>query len=58
MKTIDDLMRAPDKKLVEKFYQDVKAYRVWVDSDINWPHKFMLDTELTWLEDKTPVADL
>ncbi|MGP3777841.1 nucleotidyltransferase domain-containing protein [Halanaerobium saccharolyticum] len=58
IKTIDDLMRAPDKKLVEKFYQDVKAYRDWVDSGINWPHKFLLDTELTWLEDKTPVADL
>ena len=58
IKTIDDLMRAPDKKLVEKFYQDVKAYRDWVEPGINWPHKFLLDTELTWLEDKTPVADL
>lgn len=58
IKTIDDLMTAPNQKVVEKFYQDIKAYRDWVDSDINWPHKFMLDTELTWLDDKTPVADL
>ncbi|RCW54615.1 MULTISPECIES: nucleotidyltransferase domain-containing protein [Halanaerobium] len=58
MKTIDDLMAIPDQKLVEKFYQVIKTYKNWVDTDINWPHQFMLDTELTWLEDKTPVADL
>ena len=45
LETIDNLMRAPNKKLVEKFYQDVKAYRDWVDKEMNWPYKFMLDTD-------------
>lgn len=58
MKTIDDLMNAPNQKLVEKFYQDIKVYRDWSDIDINWPNIFMQDTELSWLDDKTAVADL
>lgn len=58
MKTIDQLMNAPDQERINQFYQNIKDFKDWPQSDLRWPNIFMQDTELTWLDDKTPVADL
>ncbi|RAK04862.1 hypothetical protein C8C77_1389 [Halanaerobium saccharolyticum] len=58
MGIIDQLMSAPNQKLIDQFYQKIKDYKDWPQSELRWPNIFMQDTELSWLDDKTPVADL
>jgi hypothetical protein len=36
----------------------VKNFRPWIDGEFNWPTQFMFDSELNWLDGKTPVDDL
>ncbi|TDO73047.1 nucleotidyltransferase-like protein [Halanaerobium saccharolyticum] len=58
MMIIDQLMSSPDQKSIDQFYQKIKEYKDWPQSELRWPNIFMQDTELSWLDDKTPVADL
>ena len=44
---------------IESLYQQVRGFRAWTDDPaFSWPTQFMLDSELNWLEGKTPVDDL
>jgi predicted nucleotidyltransferase len=57
--TIHALTEFPSKENVEALYEAVKNFRTWIDdSAFSWPTQFMLDSELNWLDGKTPVDDL
>jgi len=43
---------------IESLYELVKSFRTRIEGDFIWPTQFMLDSELNWLDGKTPVDDL
>ena len=58
LERIDALNCAPATDTVKAFYDCIKNYRVWEAADTGWPNQFMLDSELNWKKDDTPVDDL
>lgn len=43
---------------IEAFYKIVKTFQPWNENPYGWGAQFMLDSELNWLDGKTPVDDL
>jgi predicted nucleotidyltransferase len=53
------LSEFPTSQNIETLYEKIKRFQTWVDeSSFSWPTQFMLDSELNWLEGRTPVDDL
>jgi hypothetical protein len=55
---IHELNAAPTIENVEALYEKVKNFQPWSNDQYNWPTQFMFDSELNWLDGKTPVDDL
>ena len=58
MVCVQALTECPLTENVEAFYEKVKSFRSWSDTSHSWPVQFMLDSELNWMDGKTPVDDL
>lgn len=58
MASIHALTAAPTTETVEAFYEKVKSFQPWSEDPHHWPVQFLLDSELNWLDGKTPVDDL
>jgi predicted nucleotidyltransferase len=58
MDCIQALTDAPTAENVEGFYERVKTFQPWSDNPYSWPAQFMLDSELNWMDGRTPVDDL
>ncbi len=58
MGCIEDLQSAPSEANVRAFFECVRDFRVWETSTRGWPNTFMVDSELTWMDGKTPIDDL
>lgn len=43
---------------IETLYEKVKNFHPWSDNPYGWPTQFMFDSELNWLDGRTPVDDL
>ena len=56
--SIQQLTAAPTAQTIEYFYEKVKTFQPWIEGGFSWPTQFMLDSELNWLDGKTPVDDL
>ncbi len=54
---IDAVVAAPDKRNVEALFELVMTWRDWGVADQHWGTKFMLDTELAWLDGRPAAAD-
>lgn len=55
---IQTLTESPTPENVEAFYEMVKTFQPWSDHPYHWPVQFLLDSELNWMDGKTPVDDL
>ena len=55
---IQSLTESPTTEHIEAFYGTVKAFHPWSDTPYQWPVQFLLDSELNWMDGKTPVDDL
>jgi predicted nucleotidyltransferase len=55
---IQTLTASPTAEHIEAFYESVKAFQPWSDIPYSWPAQFMLDSELNWMDGRTPVDDL
>lgn len=55
---IHQLNATPTAEHVEALYQKVKNFQPWSEGGVNWPTQFMFDSELNWLDGKTPIDDL
>jgi predicted nucleotidyltransferase len=55
---IQALTESPTTGNIGVFYEKVKAFHPWSDNPFGWPAQFMLDSELNWVDGKTPVDDL
>jgi hypothetical protein len=40
------------------FWATVRNFRAWEGADEPWPTRFLLDTELAWLDGRAPLEDL
>ncbi|RPI47795.1 MAG: hypothetical protein EHM56_14460 [Chloroflexi bacterium] len=58
MTYIQTLHESPTAENIEAFYETVKTFQPWSDNPYGWPAQFMLDSELNWMDGKTPVDDL
>ena len=58
MVCIQALNDSPIAENVEAFYERVKTFQPWSDNPYGWPAQFMLDSELNWMDGRTPVDDL
>jgi len=58
LEQIERVTTSPNPEAIELFYQTIRTFREWGTSSVAWPAQFMLDSELNWLEGKTPVDDL
>lgn len=57
LERIAALHQSPTAENAFAFYQCVAQFRPW-ECDRVWPVQFMLDSELNWLDGRTPVDDL
>jgi predicted nucleotidyltransferase len=55
---IQTLTESPTAENIEAFYEMIKSFRPWSDNPYHWPVQFLLDSELNWMDGKTPVDDL
>jgi hypothetical protein len=56
MQALSEFPTAPN---IETLYAKVRRFETWIaDPSFSWPTQFMLDSELNWLDGKTPVDDL
>ena len=58
MENINALLESQTKENVEKLFECVNGFADWDMTNGNWPNRFMLDSELNWLNNTTPVGDL
>jgi predicted nucleotidyltransferase len=58
LEAIEQLNASPSLENVESLYEMLKSFRPWVEGDFSWPTQFMFDSELNWMDGKTPVDDL
>ena len=58
LEAIHRLNTIPSLENVEALYEKVRDFRPWIDGEFDWPTQFMFDSELNWLDGKTPVDDL
>jgi hypothetical protein len=58
MKLIENIYASKDAASVEAFYKSVTDFVPFEADGFNWPNQFAIDTELTWMDGKTPVSDI
>ena len=58
LESIHELNAAPVAENIESLYEKVNMFRPWIDGQFNWPTQFMFDSELNWMDGRTPVDDL
>jgi predicted nucleotidyltransferase len=58
MACLQSLSAEPTPENIEAFYKTVKTFQSWDENPYGWGAQFMLDSELNWMDGKTPVDDL
>jgi predicted nucleotidyltransferase len=58
LESIHALNKNPIAENIESLYEKVKNFRPWIAGDFSWPTQFMFDSELNWLDGKTPIDDV
>jgi predicted nucleotidyltransferase len=56
--TVDAVVGVLSRESVEALFDLVTGWRDWGVADQHWGTRFMLDTELAWLDGRSPIADL
>ncbi len=55
---MQELSAQPTYERATTFYTLINEFRDWETEAVPWPHRFMLDTELTWLHGTAPIDDV
>lgn len=58
LESIHQLDAAHTIENMEVLYEKVKSFQPWIEGEFSWPTQFMFDSELNWMDGKTPVDDL
>jgi len=51
------LSRHPSLEGARELFELINGFRAWDTGGVRWPQRFLLDTELTWLNGVTPIDD-
>ena len=55
---MEAVIERPGRDTVDALFDLVAGFRDWGVADQHWGTRFMLDTELAWLDGRPPIADL
>jgi hypothetical protein len=58
LEALDRFSRQPTLAHATQFFRLIADFRSWEQDGIPWPHHFMLDSELTWMQGAAPIDDL
>jgi predicted nucleotidyltransferase len=58
MLQIGRLRETKTKDSLDALYQTIESFQQWVPAGSNWSRRYMLDSELNWLQGNVPVADI
>ena len=58
MTCIQTLTQSPGAETINAFYEKIKTFQPWGEDSYHWPVQFLLDSELNWMDGKTPVDNL
>ena len=58
MAYIANLLETQSRDDIDAFYECITGFTPWEISEINWGAHFAMDCELTWMNDKVPIADI
>jgi hypothetical protein len=58
LETMHGLSRQPSYAGATEFYTLINEFRDWETDGVRWPHHFMLDNELTWMQGSPQIDDL
>jgi hypothetical protein len=58
MELIDALLEQPGVETARAYYDAIKRFRWWNESNEMWQVRYMRDTELAWMEPKAYVGDM
>lgn len=58
MEAIHQLTATATPENVETLYEMIKNFQPWIEGEFSWPTQFMFDSELNWMDGRTPVDDL
>ena len=58
MECIHALSESHTVENIEAYYETVKTFQPWSSNPNGWGAQFMLDSELNWMDGRTPVDDL
>ncbi len=58
LESIQQLNAAHTTENIECLFEKVKTFKPWSKDQYGWPTQFMFDSELNWMDGKTPVDDL
>lgn len=56
--TMRNLSRSPSQAGATEFYNLIANFRAWESDGERWGNRFMLDSELTWMDGTTPIDDI
>ena len=57
MALIHEVLRERTSESIEAFYQAIESFGTWEQGNL-WPARFMLDSELSWMNGSTAIDDL
>jgi len=55
--SIGNVLENKTGESVEALYDMITSYNKWMSSDKHWSIRFMLDSELNWMDGYVPIAD-
>ena len=58
MELIAALVAQPDREKIDQFFNLIGDFQPWEKTAAGWGSQFLVDSEMNWLNGKTPIDDL
>lgn len=58
MAMIETILESPAIEDIDLFYETIADYKTWYKGDVPSPNMFIVDSELAWMQDRTPIDDI
>jgi hypothetical protein len=55
---ISSVLETKTKESMDALYTTIDSFQQWAPAGSNWSKRFMLDSELNWMQGNVPVADI
>ncbi|MNI87113.1 hypothetical protein D3C73_1442800 [compost metagenome] len=58
MQLLNDVIELKSAESIELLYNSVVGFHNWYSSEEHWTVRFMIDSQLNWVDGMVPVLDL